>query len=366
MENEQIPQFSVSDFLAVVNQSLEMAFGSVYIEGEVASFKVNHQKYVFFDLKDASGSVGCFMTVWQLRVPLEDGMRVLVRAVPKVTPWGKFSLTVQEVKPVGEGSIKKSSELLRQKLTKEGLFELDRKRSLPTMPGRVAVISSTGAAGYADFMKIANDRFGGVEFMVGNVQVQGAGAADQIIKALQYFNQMAEVPEVIVIVRGGGSADDLAVFNDEPLVRAIAGSRVPVLTGIGHETDESLSDLAADVRAVTPSNAAQSLLPDKQAVIERIRRSQKELLDQMSRAIDETLLLPRRSREESLSQWLLAVEGLLSVVSSQRQAIKEYNPEVILKRGYALVEGDLRKGGVVNITTKDALMKARIEKYVKR
>ena len=103
-----VPRFSVSDFLAVVNQSLEMAFGAIEIEGEVASYKVNHQKYVFFDLKDETGSVSCFMTVWQVRTPIEDGMRVIVRAMPKVTGWGKFSLTVQSITPKGEGSIKKS------------------------------------------------------------------------------------------------------------------------------------------------------------------------------------------------------------------------------------------------------------------
>ena len=111
-----MPRFNVSDFLAVVNQSLEMAFGIVEVEGEVASFKVNHSKYVFFDLKDRDGTVGCFMTVWQLRTPIEDGMRVVVRAMPKVTNWGKFSLTVQEVRPVGEGNLRRSHELLRKKL----------------------------------------------------------------------------------------------------------------------------------------------------------------------------------------------------------------------------------------------------------
>ena len=156
-----IPTFRVSDFLAVVNQSLDVAFGVVEVEGEVSSFNVNHQKYVFFDLKDATGSVSCFMTVWQLRTPIEDGMKVVVRAAPKVTNRGKFSLTVSDIRPIGEGSLKKSFELLRAKLEKEGLFDDARKRPLPTLPSRVAVISSTDAAGYADFMKIAEERFGG-------------------------------------------------------------------------------------------------------------------------------------------------------------------------------------------------------------
>src|SRR5690606_7984944 len=123
------------------------------VEGEVASYKVNQGKFVFFDIKDESGTLGCFMTVWQQRTPIEDGMKVIVRAIPKLTPWGKFSLTVQSIRPSGEGSLKKSFELLKAKLDKEGLFAVERKRTLPTEPQRIAVISSTQAAGYADFIK---------------------------------------------------------------------------------------------------------------------------------------------------------------------------------------------------------------------
>lgn len=154
MENETTVQLSVSEFVASLNQTLEYAYPIVEIEGEVASFKVNQQKYVFFDLKDAGASVGCFMTVWQLRVPVEDGMKVIVRATPKMTPWGKFSLTVQSIRPSGEGSLKKSFELLKEKLDKEGLFDPARKRSLPSTPSHIGVVSSTQAAGYGDFIKI--------------------------------------------------------------------------------------------------------------------------------------------------------------------------------------------------------------------
>ena len=159
-------QLSVSDFIAATNQTLEYAYPSVDVEGEVASFKVNQGKYVFFDLKDDGGTVGCFMSLWQLRVPIEDGMKVVVTASPKLTPWGRFSLTVRTIRPSGEGSLKKSFELLKAKLEKEGLFAAERKRPLPSEPQKVAVISSTQAAGYADFMKIVNDRWGGVQFDV--------------------------------------------------------------------------------------------------------------------------------------------------------------------------------------------------------
>lgn len=364
-----IPQFRVSDFLAVVNQSLDVAFGAVEVEGEVASFKVSHQKYVFFDLKDTEGSVSCFMTVWQLRTVIEDGMKVIVRAVPKVTQWGKFSLTVSEIRPVGEGSLKKSFELLKAKLEKEGLFDTERKRSLPELPSHVAVISSTGAAGYADFMKIAGERFGGVRFTVANVQVQGTSAAKQIVRAIEHVNQLADLPEVIVIVRGGGSADDLAVFNDEPLVRAIAASRAPVLTGIGHETDESLCDLAADVAAVTPTNAAQILLPDRDVLIRDVKRY-------LERAVERTITIVEQTEQDiealvrsgavSTGDHLDATERALTQMEQMLGAV---NPAAVLARGYALIRGERRVGAMLDIETKDAHMKAEIteiEEYHER
>src|SRR6185503_4885736 len=201
----------VSDLLALINQTLEYAYPSVIVQGEVSSCKVSKGKFVFFDLKDDEGAVGCFMMAYGLRQPLEDGMRVQVIAQPKLTAWGKFSLTVREVMPVGEGSIKRAFEMLRAKLDKEGLFDPARKRMLPRIPRRIGLIASVESAGYADFIKILNHRWGGVDVTVADVQVQGMGAAEQIIGALAHFNQQAEPPETLVLVRGGGSADDLAV-----------------------------------------------------------------------------------------------------------------------------------------------------------
>ena len=206
-----IPRFSVSNFIAVVNQTFDVAFaGMVEVEGEVSSFKSYPPKYAFFDLKDDDGLVRCFVGYSNLRTPIEDGMKVVVRAMPVLRDKGAFSLNVQEIRPLGKGSLKRSFDLLKQKLTVEGLFNSERKRPLPQYPQRVAIISSTKAAGYADFMKISGERWGGVKFIVANVNVQGANAADQAVRAISYFNQMSESPDVIVLIRGGGSAEDLA------------------------------------------------------------------------------------------------------------------------------------------------------------
>ena len=207
------PTMSPTEFIAVVNQTLEYAYSSVCIVGEVASFKINQGKWVFFDIKDEESSVGCFMALWSLRQPIEDGMKVMVRGVPKVTKWGKFSFTVTAVAPVGEGSLKKAYEMLKKKLTEEGLFDVSKKRPLPADLTKLGVISSTQAAGYADFIKIINARWGGITVQVAHTQVQGMDAPDQIIRALKYFNERGEV-DVIAILRGGGSANDLSCFND--------------------------------------------------------------------------------------------------------------------------------------------------------
>ena len=377
-----------TEFVAVVNQTLEYAYSPVMITGEVASFKVNQGKWVFFDLKDEETSVGCFMTFWSLRVPLEDGMKVVVRAVPKLTKWGKFSLTVSQVRPVGEGSLKKAYELLKKKLTSEGLFDPLKKRPIPAGLARLGVISSVQAAGYADFIKIINARWGGMKVQVAHTQVQGMDAPDQIIRALKYFNERGEV-EAIAILRGGGSADDLACFNDERLVREIAASRIPVITGIGHEVDESLADLAADVRASTPSNAAEMLTKDRkeekarlmqvmnratQAVmqeVERLRSVNRDKVSSVSKGLLAKYIEPMRTgNREKIERCLVRMQDeshrIETALLHQQKLLEVLNPEKVLAQGYAILMGDTSPGNVVKITTIDKEIKAEVKEIYER
>lgn len=363
MEPTQV--YSVSDFQAVCNQIMETAFSGVVVEGEVASFKINQGKYVFFDLKDEQSSVGCFMMKFALRFPLEDGMKVRVRAVPKLTNWGKFSLTVQAVMPVGEGDLKKSFELLKKKLTAEGLFAPEKKRPLPENIVKIGVISSTQAAGYADFCKILNERWGGLELQVAHTQVQGMTAADQIIKALNYLNERGEV-QVIAVIRGGGSADDLAVFNDEALVRAIAASKIPVITGIGHEVDESLCDLAADVVASTPSNAAQMLSRDRREVILNIRSDIARINNLFNTEVEKQISAVRDDVLRVGADLTTKLDTLNDEIMAQRKILEQLNPEKVLERGYALIKGEIAIDNVVNITTSKQEVKAKITEIKER
>ena len=365
-KKQEIEKYSVSEFLDLVNGTLEYAYTGVVVEGEVDSFKVNQGKWVFFDLKDKDGAtVSCFLPVFQLRVPLEDGMKIMVKALPKVTRWGRFSLTVKQIMPVGEGSIKKGFELLKLKLEKEGLFDPARKRKIPENLVKIGVISSTQAAGYADFCKIINSRWGGLEIQIAHTQVQGMNAADQMISALRYFNEQAEV-QIIAIIRGGGSADDLAVFNDEALAREVAGSRIPVITGIGHEVDESLVDLVADIRASTPSNVAEMLTADKGAEKIKVVRNIREIGNRITQEIEhlqgELNSKLNRIQDEAEHKIDTAIEQ----VRAKEKLLNGLNPDRVLKQGYALVSGDIIEGNVVKITTFEALAEAEIIKVKER
>jgi exodeoxyribonuclease VII large subunit len=334
MENVRL---SVSDFIASANQTLEYTYSPIEIVGDIHSFKINQGKYVFFDLKDETGSISCFMMVFQLRVALEDGMKVVVTATPKVTQWGKFSLTVKHVTPLGEGSMKRNFELLVAKLDKEGLFDVVSKRCLPKIPSHIGVIASVDSAGYADFIKIINQRWGGISIDVRHVSVQGVEAPEAIISALKAFNEQAEPPELIAIIRGGGSVDDLAAFNDEPLTRAIAVSRVPIITGIGHEVDTTLVDMAADVRAATPSNVAQLIVPDKRDVQRSIRQQQQlvaQRIYEQLHVVEERILYQQKHTRHTILSLYQNYESKVNTISQQ---VAQLNPEKILRRGYALV-----------------------------
>lgn len=348
---------SVSEFIEQCNFTLETDYENVLVEGEVASFKINQGKWVFFDLKEGESSLNCFMVLNQLNVALVDGMKIRIRAVPKITRWGRFSLTVRQIMPVGEGDIKKSFELLKKKLTAEGLFDPAKKRPLPANLTKIGVISSTNAAGYIDFLKILDNRWAGLDIKTVNTQVQGMAAAEQIIRALDYFNQRADV-EVIAILRGGGSADDLAAFNDELLARAIAASRIPVITGIGHEVDESLADLAADVRASTPSNAAERLSPDRHAALQHVHSQLDNAKRELLGRIDTTIADIHAQFQDSKRELLRRLTESLRHVSETQKVLSSLNPESVLRRGYAILitappNHPIAIGSELKITTYD-------------
>lgn len=364
------PAFSVSEFVAVLNQTLEYAYPAATITGEVAHFRVSKNRWVYFDLKDEQSTVRFFGTVYQLSTPLEDGMMVAVRGVPRLHQQYGFSVTVQQVRPVGEGSIKKAAQLLEAKLAAEGLFALERKRSLPYPPSHIGLITSSESAAYRDFIKIINARWGGVRITLIDVQVQGGASPAQVVRAIEHYNQLAEGPEVLVITRGGGSAEDLQAFSTEQVTRAVAASRIPTLVAIGHEVDISLAELAADQRASTPSNAAELLVPDKTLLLSEVRRHRDRIRHFVDRAVHDArreLVLARETLEDGTRQLVVASRQKLHL---QKQLLQAFNPQAALDRGYALVRHnqaiirsgrDVAKGDTVIVQLRDAELTSEVK-----
>ena len=364
-------ELGVSEFVALLNQSLEYAYPSVVITGELANLRVSKNRWVYFDLKDETATVKFFGTVYQLPGPLEDGMLLKVRGQPRLHQQYGFSVNVMSIRPAGEGTIKRAAELLQKKLAAEGLFDDSRKRTLQYPPTRIGLVTSRQSAAYADFIKILNARWRGVDVQLIDVQVQGEAAPAQIVAALEQFNAEAEPPDVLVLIRGGGSAEDMAAFSTESITRAVAASRVPTLVAIGHEVDICLAELAADRRASTPSNAAELLVPDRRQAAAALKNYRQQL-HQLGQAHVKTarrqLALHREQLEGASLQHLRQARALLD---GRRQLLEVLNPAAVLKRGYAIVRqsgrplrslGELKTDVIVDVQLADGNFAARPQK----
>lgn len=334
------PSFSVSEFVAVFNQSLEMMYPQVVIAGELSSFKVSKGKWLYFDLKDEAASVRFFGTVYALPGPLEDGMNCEVVGRPRLHPQFGFSIQVDQIRVVGEGSIKKAQDLLRRKLEAEGLFAPDRKRGLPYPPTRIGLITSAESAAIADFRKVVAARWPSLKIELKDTLVQGASAPAAIVQAIQEFNAESNPPEVLVLIRGGGSAEDLAAFSEETVVRAVAASRLPTLVAVGHENDISLAELAADRRASTPSNAAELLVPDIKHERQVAQKSQTELTKLLKQAFTREHDLLKNLADNLQVRVTNIISHHRSYLANQEILLKALDPFLPLQQGYALVRSE--------------------------
>ena len=348
---------SPSDFVAITNQTLEFAFGGLArIKGELSNFRISKNKWVYFDIKDDTAKVSCFASIYALPAPLEDGMIVKITGQPRLHPQFGFSVTVQSIQPSGEGSLKKAFDLLKAKLEAEGLFDESRKRFLPYPPTRIALVTSVESAAYADFTKILSARWPFVSIDMYDVQVQGEPAPLQLANAIATANTQGEPVDVIVVTRGGGSADDLAAFNDERVVRAITASRIPTLVAIGHEIDESLAELAADMRASTPSNAAELLAPDRTTELAAVRQAGKRLRTSALGMISNESQAVRHQQTMLASRLHSLVQQAQHDLRATQSLIAAYNPNNVLQRGYALIkQGNMLVRGVEQLHVGDTL-----------
>lgn len=366
---KNLPQLTPSDFIAVCNQVLDLSFPLVEIIGEVSNYRVSKGKWIYFDIKDDFASVKCFATTFSLSLPINDGMKVMITAKPQIHPLYNFSLTVSSVSPHGEGSIKKAIDLLHEKLEKEGLFALERKRHLPYPPKKIGLITSNESAAYGDFIKVLNNRWPQLKIIFKNTKVQGQNTAEEITEAITLFNTYMDV-EVLVIIRGGGSADDLLPFQDERLARTISSSRIPTLVAIGHERDISIAELTADLRASTPSNAAELLVPSRTDVKSMYRDKINAVMATVHSAID----YEKIDIQNAVKSILLKVSQIFSseqnYLKSTSLLLNTLNPDSIIKQGYAVITNSsgaiqtksksLKVGEEINIRLSDGETKARV------
>ena len=248
---------------------LESKFPKVLVQGEINDFKHHSSGHMYFSLKDEKGVLKCAFFKGNnqgLAFKLENGMKVIAGGFLSIYQgYGQFQMNIQLVEPQGIGGIQIAFEQLKKKLTEEGLFDPLKKRPLPRFPRRIAIITSAQGAALQDFLKILATRVGIEDFDIYDVKVQGKEAPLEIITAIKKVTEI-KIHDVLVITRGGGSQEDLAAFNDENLVRAIAACSIPTICAVGHEVDFSLCDFAADLRAPTPTAAASMLAPGREEV----------------------------------------------------------------------------------------------------
>jgi exodeoxyribonuclease VII large subunit len=282
--------YSVSRLNREVRVLLERGFGSLWLEAEISNFARPSSGHWYFSLKDAAAQVRCAM--FRQRNMLcaftaRDGQKVLVRArIGLYEPRGEYQLIVDHMEDAGLGALKRQFEELSARLAAEGLFAAERKRLLPGIPKRIGIITSPTGAAVRDILHVLARRFPAVAILIYPVPVQGAQAAAEIVAALQAAGRRNEC-DVLILARGGGSLEDLWAFNDERLARAIVASAIPVITGIGHEIDFTIADFAADVRAPTPSAAAELVVPDAEEWLNSFVRLGARLQRGMRRRLEE-------------------------------------------------------------------------------
>jgi len=281
--------YTVSTLTKEIKFLLEERFSFLWVIGEISNYATPASGHSYFSLKDTDAVISCVMFKQQKRglkfVP-ESGMKIIGLArISLYEPRGSYQLIFEHLEPEGAGSLQVAFEQLKKKLASQGLFDDAHKKPIPFLPSTIFVITSGSGAAVRDIIHVAVRRFSGCHLQIVPVQVQGKTAENQIAKAIEMVNHNSTPSDLIILARGGGSIEDLAAFNSERVARAIFDSMVPIITGVGHETDFTIADFVADLRAPTPSAAAELALPDKSALIQRINRLTASLVHAMEQKI---------------------------------------------------------------------------------
>ena len=272
---------TVSELNSLTQEMLEEAFSSVWVEGEISNLRRYPSGHTYFTLKDADAQVAAVLfrgASQSLPFRPEDGLKILARGtISLYVPRGTFQIIVDAMEPAGLGALQLAFEQLKARLLEEGLFDASRKRPLPLLPRRIGIVTSPAGAALRDILKVLSRRFANLEVVIAPSRVQGEGASLEIVEGIRALNRLGGI-DVIILARGGGSLEDLWPFNEERVARAIVASDVPVLSAIGHEVDVTIADLVADLRAPTPSAAAEMVVRSKIDLLERIGALRSRLL----------------------------------------------------------------------------------------
>ncbi len=359
---EQRP-WTVSQLTSQIKSTLEGRFPSVWVTGELSNVSRPQSGHVYLTMKDASAQIRA--VIWRsvaskLPFDLSDGLEVVCRGeIDVYPPRGAYQLIIRRVEPLGEGALQLALRQLQKRLSAEGLFDPRHKRPLPRFPRRIAIVTSPSGAAIRDFLEVLRRRWRGVRVLVIPARVQGEGAAGDLVRGIDWAHQLPEAPDVLVVARGGGSLEDLWCFNDEAVVRAIFAATIPVVSAVGHEIDVTLSDLVADRRALTPSEAAELVAPSSEELRAGLDSQRQRLLAALRGRARE-----RRTRLDALAahrvfrkpfagvqEWarqldeldLRALRALRHATVHARQRLtgltgrlESLSPLAVLQRGYSL------------------------------
>src|SRR5579872_4163724 len=317
--------WTVRALVAAVRTHVEREYSDAWVEGEISNFRAQNSGHLYFTLKDGNAQISVVMFSSKarlLRFRPADGMQVVVRG--RVTVYearGDLQIAAEYIEPKGAGGLQVAFEQLKAKLEAEGLFAAERKKAIPTLPSRIGIVTSPQAAALRDILNILRRRHQSVNTVIYPAQVQGDLAAAEVANGVRYFNEVRGDPsrsvEVIIVGRGGGSAEDLAAFNNEGLARAVAVSQIPVISAVGHETDFTIVDFVADLRAPTPSAAAELVIRSRQGVEEQAAA----LHERLSRAMRYRLLMGRQALTELAQHGAFA--RMMEVIRQRQQKLDD-------------------------------------------
>ena len=375
--------YKVSEINKIAKNLLEEEFPEIWLEGEISNFTLHSSGHLYFSLKDEDAQINAIMYKWQagqLEFVPENGMKVIAQGKISVfVKGGRYQIIVYGLKPIGIGALQQAFEQLKRKLEKEGLFDKARKRPIPMLPQKIGIVTSPTGAAIRDILNIIERRFANVHILIHPVRVQGDRAAGEIAEAIAYVNERFPSLDVLIVGRGGGSLEDLWPFNREIVARAIYNSRIPVISAVGHEVDYTIADFVADLRASTPSAAAELVVTNKielekkiLLLTSKIKLSMKHELDELTsqyrRLVDSRIFL---HPEELYSQFQQEIDYYLEKITSkcahfldfQKERLNSItgklnvlSPLNILARGYSIAyklpENEILKS-ISQVTMKD-------------